>query len=180
MVPAIHRVTRMGMGNGCRPTHLTGTSVRPRQPLSSFQQLCEPQHCHLALGEADELDEFLRDNEEQIFVQPVNQGPTLLSCVLLCVSIHAHACTDAHGVCTGMGRPEYEKDVPLCPSLKSLGTGSRFYLPPTELGLHVCRLPCQLPIFMCMPVCMCVSTCAWGMSPSTYINMEHEVEDSRW
>lgn len=66
-------VLRVGTGNICQWTHLTGTSVRPRQPLSSFQQLCEPQYGHLALGEPDELDEFLEHNQQQLFAQAVNQ-----------------------------------------------------------------------------------------------------------
>lgn len=66
-------VVRVGTGNICWWTHLTGTPVRPRQPLSSFQQLCEPQHGHLALGMADELGEFLKHKQQQLFAQAENQ-----------------------------------------------------------------------------------------------------------
>ena len=48
-------------------SHLRGASLWLWQPLPSFQQLCEPQHGHLPLGEAYELDEFLQKKQEQLF-----------------------------------------------------------------------------------------------------------------
>lgn len=42
-----------------------GTFLWPRQPLPSFQQLSEPQYCHLPLGEAYELDEFLQKKQDK-------------------------------------------------------------------------------------------------------------------
>lgn len=64
-----HKVLERGPEGGlCLPAvlheeiDLTWTPVRPRQPLSSLQQLREPQHGHLALGDADELHEFLWHN----------------------------------------------------------------------------------------------------------------------
>ena len=48
-------------------SHLRGASLWLWQPLPSFQQLCEPQHSHLPLGEAYELNEFLQKKQEQLF-----------------------------------------------------------------------------------------------------------------
>lgn len=48
-------------------SHLTGTFLWPRQPLSSLQQLCEPQYCHLPLGEAYKLDKFLEKTQDKLF-----------------------------------------------------------------------------------------------------------------
>ena len=50
-------------------SHLTGTFLWLWQPLPSFQQLSEPQHCHLPLGEAYELDEFLQKKQDKLFLR---------------------------------------------------------------------------------------------------------------
>lgn len=44
-----------------------GTFLWLWQPLPLFQQLSEPQHCHLPLGEAYELDEFLQKKQDKLF-----------------------------------------------------------------------------------------------------------------
>lgn len=44
-------------------SHLIGTLLWPWQPLPSFQQLSESQYCHLPLGGAYELDEFLQKKQ---------------------------------------------------------------------------------------------------------------------
>lgn len=66
-VAAVHNpVAGAGERNG-RVSHLTGTFLWPWQPLSSLQQLCEPQYCHLPLGEAYELDKFLEKTQDKLF-----------------------------------------------------------------------------------------------------------------
>lgn len=50
---------------GAGRSHLLGTFLGPWQPLPSFQQLSEPQYCHLPLGEAYELDEFLQKKQDK-------------------------------------------------------------------------------------------------------------------
>lgn len=42
-----------------------GTFLWPWQPLPTFQQLREPQYCHLPLGEAYELKEFLQKKQDK-------------------------------------------------------------------------------------------------------------------
>lgn len=81
-----------------------GTFLWLWQPLPLFQQLSEPQHCHLPLGEAYELDEFLQKKQDKLFSRGKAAEIVVRSLELECRCSH-HTSTTASCVTLDFASP---------------------------------------------------------------------------